>query len=476
MSSTSETIWHDDLLGRRQEALLLTGYIESIFDRDLLKARGGAYTIAVDATYGLGKTFFLKRLAEELKMNHPVAFIDAWTDDLADDPLIALISTLKRAVYPQIEKEKHSANWSHFLEKSGKVAAIAGLGVIKRGAGFIIGTPALEATEALLSTSGEAVRDAAEQAITDASSDAIDAVAGSLTREPDHIRRRIEEFEAGQRAIAQMKESLTTFIAGLSEGEQHPPVIIIIDELDRCRPSYAIKLLEEIKHLFDVPGIIFIFGVHSGQLSHSVKWAYGSDFDGESYLARFINRSYTLRTPDSTRLIDYMINKTGLGTNSFFPLSRSLTGQTRKTNSLTDIIRIYVERLSITPRELFSLFDILETAVRISAGNKIILPYLLPLIVCRIRKVDPDHIAWKHNGTTFLVGRDETEYDPTAMFEYYWHRREYSDRQIVSENDPDRDYMTVVMFESAIENGHAAEGLADFRNYAVLIDSVCRFQ
>ena len=78
--------------------------------------------------------------------------------------------------------------------------------------------------------------------------------------------------------IKQMKAALAEVVSSLESKDRSAPIIIVIDELDRCRPTYAIKLLEEIKHLFDVPGLVFVFGMHGDQLAHSVKAAYGAEF------------------------------------------------------------------------------------------------------------------------------------------------------------------------------------------------------
>ena len=69
--------------------------------------------------------------------------------------------------------------------------------------------------------------------------------------------------------------------------EKELPLFILIDELDRCRPNYAIELLENIKHIFDIPGIVFIVATDSKQLSHSINAVYGSKFASEKYLKRF---------------------------------------------------------------------------------------------------------------------------------------------------------------------------------------------
>jgi len=69
-----------------------------------------------------------------------------------------------------------------------------------------------------------------------------------------------------------------------------------VDELDRCRPSYAIELLERIKHLFEVDNIVFVVATDSSQLRHAIKAVYGESFESGRYLLRFFDRSYTFET------------------------------------------------------------------------------------------------------------------------------------------------------------------------------------
>jgi len=102
---TVDKIWSDDLLSRREEADLLCAYVESVWQRPVVREDKRSYTIAVDTKYGEGKSFFLRRLAKQLSINHPVAFIDAWADDINDEPLTALAATLKNALEPLIDQD-----------------------------------------------------------------------------------------------------------------------------------------------------------------------------------------------------------------------------------------------------------------------------------------------------------------------------------------------------------------------------------
>ncbi len=102
------------------------------------------------------------------------------------------------------------------------------------------------------------------------------------------IEAALKEHSTTKNAISEFKTKLTLLIDELEKASGiELPLFIFIDELDRCRPDYAIELLEGIKHLFGVKGIYFVVATNISQLSESVKAVYGSGFDGERYLKRF---------------------------------------------------------------------------------------------------------------------------------------------------------------------------------------------
>ena len=84
-------------------------------------------------------------------------------------------------------------------------------------------------------------------------------------------------------------------------------MIIIIDELDRCKPSYAILMLEIVKHIFDIPNITFILSVNLKQLKASIEKSYGSNIDSQHYIDKFIKLTFDL--PYQTNNIDINMNK-----------------------------------------------------------------------------------------------------------------------------------------------------------------------
>ncbi len=90
MTDDLDKIWKYDLLGRREDADRLQAYIESISAFQLDRGSESSFIIAIDAPYGVGKSFFLTRLAKQLSLTHPVAYVDAWADDIMNEPLTAL--------------------------------------------------------------------------------------------------------------------------------------------------------------------------------------------------------------------------------------------------------------------------------------------------------------------------------------------------------------------------------------------------
>ena len=77
-------------------------------------------------------------------------------------------------------------------------------------------------------------------------------------------------------------------------------LVIFIDELDRCRPSFAIEMLERIKHYFEDDRIIIVASVNRGQLIHSISKCYGQNFDSTGYLDKFFDRNVYLPELDVT--------------------------------------------------------------------------------------------------------------------------------------------------------------------------------
>lgn len=108
----------------------------------------------------------------------------------------------------------------------------------------------------------------------------------------------LEEHAKHMRAVDDFKMAASDLLTYLeANAKARLPVFVLIDELDRCRPNYAIELLEGVKHLFDVRGICFCISTNLDQLCESVKGVYGAGFDSHKYLKRFFAFEYVLPDP-----------------------------------------------------------------------------------------------------------------------------------------------------------------------------------
>lgn len=83
--------------------------------------------------------------------------------------------------------------------------------------------------------------------------------------------------------------------------EKSERLVIFMDELDRCRPSYAVQLLECIEHYFINDRITFVFSANLEQLQHTIKNIYGNDVDACRYLDCFFDLLLSLPTMNTTK-------------------------------------------------------------------------------------------------------------------------------------------------------------------------------
>lgn len=415
-----DQIWQGDLFNRREEAQQLIGYIESVMSRAATREDKRAYTIAVDAPYGEGKSFFLKRLAENMGANHPVAFVDAWADDLADEPLTALAATLKRALEPFVSAPAVQDRLATFMSKTGQVAKIASLGLLRRGIGLAITGVAVDAAADILTGVSKDVSDAVNDGIKDASLSQAEDVGQAIRGVSSHalMDRRVADFEDGQSAVSEMKRSLESIVTVLSDSKKQPPIVIFIDELDRCRPTYAVKLLEEIKHLFDVPGIVFILAMNGDQLAYSVSGAYGPGFNGRSYLRRFIDREYRLAEPGLHPLLAKLCHDARINQgNVKFPLIKERGGG-RLQMDVPAVIAEYMRIHDLSARDSFAVVDTLQTCIALTPNQRLEGAFLIPLIIGLILGLPAGDLPTTKKYTKYCyyipldpMHRDTTEYE-----------------------------------------------------------------
>lgn len=294
MAEAHEDIWVGDTLERKADAEFLIDFLLGRIEQRGEQKLPRSYVLNVDAGWGGGKTFFMTRLAKELvQRNFAVAQIDAWQDDHAEDPLLSLMSAIETTINPLVRKHRALQSTYKSVKKAGLAIASAGIkGGLKQASRKLFG----EAAE-IIAEEIDALKDKLNEK-------GQEAVAASLDKTIDKSTENLlEGFEDGKKSISDFKSQMSNLIAKIRETNPNWTLFILIDELDRCRPTYAISLLERIKHLFNVDNVVFVISTDTVQLSHSVRAVYGGGFDGKKYLTRFFDRTYQFPSPSIERFV-----------------------------------------------------------------------------------------------------------------------------------------------------------------------------
>ena len=268
------------------------------FLADYLVGEKEGFVLNIDSPWGSGKTEFLKRMYVELvNRKHPCVYIDAWESDFSEAPLKVVASELVYQLelfHTNIGKlegvNKLKEGFSKFL----KASAILSTGVVSeflKSSGMSIDSSML--TEAIMSASGASDSTELQKLLT------------------DH-QEQIQAIKTIRESLSQLAETLAN-VRGLNV-----PVVVLIDELDRCRPNYSVELLEVVKHFFATKNLVFVVASDTEQLESSIKVLYGESFDSKKYLKRFFDRVATLPEPN---LGDYIKAK---DLNSLYEDNRSV--------------------------------------------------------------------------------------------------------------------------------------------------------
>ena len=247
----------------------------------MLNSQYGSISVAVDGKWGSGKTFFIKQCklvldclndendssekrkilevvtqgkTEKLsKISYKSVYFDAWKNDSDIDPIVSLSKSIATTTF-------------NIKTKAKSVAFKAG---------------------------EQLVRIAVEKIAK------IDI--GSI----------LDIFQTEENTEAEFKKELASLIP--KDGR----LVIFIDELDRCRPVYAVKLLERVQHFFDNEKITFVFAVNLYELKNTIQKLYGSNFNGDRYLDRFFD--FVMSIPELDLESYYQNIANSMNINTDFP-------------------------------------------------------------------------------------------------------------------------------------------------------------
>lgn len=318
-----EEAWEGDLWDRRRLGEQLTNYVDRL--------NCGA-VLALDAPWGEGKTWFVRHWKKHLENeNHNVIYLDAFANDYLDDPFLVItsevINTLnkdqktKRKVKKLIELSALVS--TALLPSLPKLALTLGLHLV--GAGFLSG--------------------ALQQGYENAKDD-IDALSEEASdRIKESIQEKIAGYEAEKKTLIEFKKHLAETVERLNK-----PLVFIIDELDRCRPDFAIRLIERIKHFFDIKNIVFVLVMNKAQFSKVVCHNYGYDENlSEAYLEKFVDFTVGLNSLSPMLQDNLKTNIYGI----FNKLGVDLADI--KLEGCLELIKFYIKENNLSKRNIIKL-------------------------------------------------------------------------------------------------------------------------
>lgn len=364
LKATEENIiesLENDAIGRNNEVFNFS---------ELLSTLEGPYSVAIDSEWGSGKTFFVKQVKMLLDLLNPQSkvdketsdkilkkfnldselnensekvddsiysiYFDAWKNDADDEPIKSLI-------YDIMLELDFKYNFSNTKLTSAGIQALKFL------------TPVI----------GGAV---------ETGSKILDSLFSEEQLKP-FIKKKL------------FAKEIQNFISELPN-ERGNKLVIFIDELDRCNPAYAVKLLEQIKHYMEDDRIIFVFSVNINQLQHTIKHHYGNNFNATKYLDRFFDLQVKLPKANMMKFYENM----GLNNSENYTINTICVSIIETFDfSLREIVRLYQNVKVATENFKEDMYD---------SNSQGFLNYCVIPIMIAINLIDRDLY------TNFIEGRN----------------------------------------------------------------------
>lgn len=269
MAETKRSFEQDDLFNRKPYAEFLKKLIlnsDSYHRDDDVQA----YTIAIDSPWGTGKSVFLEMfenmLETECQEQVRIVHYNAWKNDFwnnAFEPFADAIFT-SEWFCNALQDDVNEQSAKKFLGAAKNVM----LSFVKKKMEDNCDAELLE----------KAIEDFAK------------GLKVATTNNVSFLSKSYLDYVA---SLKQMQDAMDDVLANTLPGGK---LVIVIDELDRCRPTFAIETLEIVKHIMDVQNVVYIFALDVRQLGAAIKQIYGSDTDATGYLMRLF--SYYSRMPE----------------------------------------------------------------------------------------------------------------------------------------------------------------------------------
>lgn len=332
--------------------------------------------IALDAPWGSGKSVFIKQWAGLIReRGGSVVYFDAFSNDFHDDAFLALASEIHFLAKDTLDEGDSST--ATFLDKAKKVGRA--FAPISLRLAAHIGTFGFLSSEYI--KAGE---------------ESIEAIAKALGNETEKIlentiSEKLQKTREEHALLEDFREALESVSKAITEKKkntnQRLPLIFIVDELDRCRPPFALDVIERMKHLFSVPNVCFVLVTHLPQLETIVRGAYGTDLDSYTYLEKF----YHLKV-----VIPELNNKNQKQRNKYLHhLWKNLNPKFESASVaelVFDEIRCLVNTYELSLRKIERALTNVVLAAATASENQLFVP---PVVagLCIMRQTHPDLYA-----------------------------------------------------------------------------------
>ena len=297
-----DDIFKDDKLNIQSNVIDFAHLIE----QDISTSK--VYSLSAD--FDIGKTFFCNHLMQVLKKDKVrVVKLNIWEMDFYDNPLVPILSEL-----------------NELYKKNGKSLPIKilnyGKNIFKKAYNVGVECGANVATACL----AEKIAEGTGTVIKPEDIKLLDNIEKQFKDEDLY-----HEYQEYKEALIDLKNCLSKWAT-----KRDTPIVMIIDELDRCRPDYAVQTLEILKHFFDIPGFVFVLAIDDDQLENSVKTLFGTtNFDG--YKRKFINNTFLLPEPDRKAFATFLYDNSKIDN-----VIKQIQDDKRELTFHIDIYNVYV--------------------------------------------------------------------------------------------------------------------------------------
>lgn len=326
--------------------------------KQILLSGDRGIVLGLNGAWGTGKTTCVEFLRQDLiNTGHVVIVLNAWADDHVSDPLIAVMASL-------IDDE----NFKRHIKDHDLVARLTQIG--KNVLGL-----AAQSGLSLLSIGTVSPGD----------------IARVIEVETDYSKV-LSKYNDEKKEINALRDVLIE-VSQYLKNDEDKKLIIIVDELDRCKPTYAISLFERIKHVLEVDNLRVLLSFDQEQLEATVRKHYGSKVDANRYLEKMFDLIINLPISDLSKLFKKTIESLNL------PVDRVIHSPPYRQGSIDELLEFLLILLKAThasARELQRTLTRVHFLWSRSSGLRVDPVYAVVLLI--LRSQSPKIFAKIKNG------------------------------------------------------------------------------